>query len=91
MVYFSQLSPNLSIIIFISRDHGCQFRKFFIPLDFPLNFRKSHRCQKFSSKALKVMDKNLWGVSEDPPGLNRVKIAKSVEIVIILGKIAILQ
>ena len=45
------------------------FENFLISPDFPINFRKSHR---IISKALRVMDKNLWGVPKDPPGLNRV-------------------
>ena len=49
---------------------AAKFEKSLISLDFPINVRKS---QRIISNALKVMDKNLWGVPKDPPGLNRVK------------------
>ena len=41
-------------------------------VDFPINFRKVTKFQRIISKALRVMD--LYGVPEDPPVLNRVKV-----------------
>ena len=47
---------------------AANFENFLISPDFPINFRKVTKFQRIISKALRVMDKNLWGV-----GLNRVK------------------
>ena len=47
LAYFSQFLPDLSLIIYISRDHGCQFfLKKIISPGFPLNFRKIHQISK---------------------------------------------
>ena len=43
LAYFSHFLPDLSLIILISRDHGCQMENFSISPEFPINFRKSHQ------------------------------------------------
>ena len=48
-----------------------KFGNFKISPGFPINVRKSHQISKNYLK--RVMDKSLWGVPKDPPGLNRVK------------------
>ena len=52
---------------------AAKFEKLLISPDFPINFRKVTKFHRIISNALKVIDKNLWGVPKDPPGLNRVK------------------
>ena len=53
------------------------FEKKYISPCFPLNFRKVTELQRTSSKALRVMDKNLGVSLKTPPppptGLSRVK------------------
>ena len=49
------------------------FENFLISPDFPI-LGKVTKFQRIISNALRVMDKNLWGVPKDPPGLNRVKL-----------------
>ena len=51
---------------------AANFENFLISPDFPINFRKVTKFQRIISNALRVMDKNLWGVPKDPPGMNRV-------------------
>ena len=50
-----------------------KFEKFFNSPCFPINIRKVPEFQRIISKALRVIDKNLWGVLKEPPGLNRVE------------------
>ena len=53
---------------------AANFENFKISLDFPINFRKVTKFQRIISKALRVIDRNLWRVPKDPPpGLSRVK------------------
>ena len=52
---------------------AAKFENLLISPGFPIDFRKSHRISKNYLKALRVMNKNLWGVPKDPPGLNRLK------------------
>ena len=54
---------------------AAKFEKFLISPAFPINFRKLTEFQRIIPKALKVMDKNLWGW--ESPGLNRVKVMLS--------------
>ena len=42
LAYFSQFLPDLSLIILISRDHGCQIWISLISPGFSINFGKSH-------------------------------------------------
>ena len=49
------------------------FEIFLISPGFLLNFRKITKFERVTSKSLRVMDKNFWGVPKDPLGLNRIK------------------
>ena len=59
---FSHFLPDLSLIILISRDHGCQTWKFFlISPGSPINFRKSHRISKNYLKSSESYEQKLLG------------------------------
>ena len=45
---------------------AANLKKFLISPDFPVNFRKCAKFQRIISKALRVMNRSLWGVSKDP-------------------------
>ena len=52
---------------------AANFENFKISPDFPINFGEVTKFQRIISKTLRVMDRNLWGVPKEPPGLNRAK------------------
>ena len=60
LAYFSKFLPDLSLIFLI------KFEKDLISPGSPINFRKSHEFQRIISKALRVMDRNLFGVPKTP-------------------------